>query len=394
MFLFADEPLDSPPSKVNDSGPVRFLDHIDRGLLTVMASAAFTTASVLLVEAIRAVALRGLKGLQPASIFADVRRHRTAWYKFSIGTTLFLYDRIRVTEWKHLAMVGRQLLEAVTRPQQASTAGEAAELICETAKALLGGEEIAIYMPEESAAPDTLFALFRSDRETFPSAFTCSQEYRDKLQTEELIFGGVGGVPLVLLPLKVGSTLIGVMAVHRASIQLKAFQAARAQSFTAALLAQALQFAMLEAAAQTDALTLLANRRSFWEALMAIEPGSALAIIDLDHFKRVNDQYGHEVGDRVIAAMGETLRRIQADDEVMGRIGGEEFAIIVHARGNRSVEKLLEEVRDAWWQSAPLTTFSAGTARYTAGDPLATLREADIALYQAKQRGRNKTVCS
>jgi diguanylate cyclase len=150
----------------------------------------------------------------------------------------------------------------------------------------------------------------------------------------------------------------------------------------------------LERLAYTDPLTGLANRRAL-EARFAQNPPHSLAMIDIDHFKQINDRFGHDQGDRVIIAMAHGL---SADDVFAARIGGEEFALLVYAK--RPLE-LIEHLRlQASHRVAeevagfpyPVTA-SAGVATITEGMSFVeALKAADERLYDAKTHGRSRTI--
>lgn len=125
------------------------------------------------------------------------------------------------------------------------------------------------------------------------------------------------------------------------------------------------------------------------------------AMLDLDLFKTVNDTYGHPVGDRVLKTIAELLRRRLRETDIIGRIGGEEFAIILPHAGYANTMALLDELRDAFSRVRQYAdglreftaTFSCGIAEYRTGDSADDLyKKADQALYQAKQAGRNQVV--
>ena len=152
-------------------------------------------------------------------------------------------------------------------------------------------------------------------------------------------------------------------------------------------LAQALQ-----RAAYNDALTGLPNRRDLNNQLTAITPGTSLVICDLDHFKRLNDTYGHSVGDQVLADFGSTVRAILRGGDYCARYGGEEFVFVLPATTGSDAEHVLARLRRHWALLHPAITFSAGTAECRADrTPAATLTAADHALYEAKAAGRNTT---
>ncbi len=146
----------------------------------------------------------------------------------------------------------------------------------------------------------------------------------------------------------------------------------------------------LAEAASIDTLTGLQNRRMLGRALGRLEPTDVVVMIDLDHFKQINDTYGHLVGDRVLQAMGRALLNSARERDSIARYGGEEFAVIL--RGSDDPEAFLRRLRQTWERERPQpTTFSAGIARV--GERGAdTLQAADRALYRAKANGRDRWV--
>jgi diguanylate cyclase (GGDEF)-like protein len=142
--------------------------------------------------------------------------------------------------------------------------------------------------------------------------------------------------------------------------------------------------------AETDPLTELANRRTFARALNTLQPEDALVIVDLDHFKAVNDEFGHQVGDQTLRALARCLRETTRQVDCVARYGGEEFAVVLPGAGASGARSMLARMRHAWSASEPTTTFSAGVAIHAEGElPRDTLGRADSALYEAKQSGRN-----
>ncbi|MCK2089291.1 diguanylate cyclase [Thauera aromatica] len=130
--------------------------------------------------------------------------------------------------------------------------------------------------------------------------------------------------------------------------------------------------------------------------------GLCFALIDIDHFKRINDSYGHRAGDQVIASLARMLKQHFRNSDVIGRHGGEEFAVIMpYAALDMAVARidqlrtLFERVEFADGAQAFTCTFSAGVAQHVAGSSLASLfGVADRALYRAKQGGRNRVLAS
>ena len=113
-------------------------------------------------------------------------------------------------------------------------------------------------------------------------------------------------------------------------------------------------------------------------------------MVDLDHFKRVNDEFGHHTGDEVLLAFGSAMRSVVRGSDLVGRFGGEEFVVILSSQVG--ADSFLERLRGKWIETRPLPiTFSAGIAR-SVGDPSTTLQLADAALYRAKEAGRDQWV--
>lgn len=158
----------------------------------------------------------------------------------------------------------------------------------------------------------------------------------------------------------------------------------------------------LKAESHTDPLSGLLNRRGFEERAVAMLKRShdsglpaALVIADLDHFKAVNDTFGHAVGDQVIAAFASRLRSMAGKGAIAGRLGGEEFAVLLPASDLAAARLFAEDVRTSFSRGGPhnlpaklRVTASFGVA---AGeeDLSKLLRQADEALYQAKRNGRD-----
>ena len=159
-----------------------------------------------------------------------------------------------------------------------------------------------------------------------------------------------------------------------------------------------------EAAANTDALTGLPNRRhtlTFLEHALAgardNDAPLAVAIFDIDHFKRINDVHGHGVGDEVIRRVAQRAKAALREEDLVGRFGGEEFVCIFQRSSAQAAELVAERIRKAIEGSGrsgdngPPATVSIGLAVYS-GDATAQdlLQRADEALYIAKRDGRNR----
>ncbi len=166
--------------------------------------------------------------------------------------------------------------------------------------------------------------------------------------------------------------------------------------------------AELHRQATRDELTNLFNRR---QVLLLVEAACetatryaqplSLCICDIDHFKNVNDQHGHQAGDRVLTEFGEVVKSELRGADVAGRYGGDEFIIAFPNTPLEGVVQCLGRIRDRLERLHPQTgseslkvTFSAGLAQLSPGRTTADalIREADTALYEAKRRGRNRVI--
>lgn len=171
---------------------------------------------------------------------------------------------------------------------------------------------------------------------------------------------------------------------------------------------QALKAAKAEAEklADTDELTGLNNRRAFFNLSnqvisQALRTGEPVAVImfDLDHFKQVNDRWGHAAGDTVLRGMAATAQRTVRDSDILARLGGEEFAILLPATDLPKARYLAQRLQQAF--SSQIFPVADGTVRCTASFGIAAassqqitlddlLRQADKALFRAKEAGRNR----
>ena len=159
--------------------------------------------------------------------------------------------------------------------------------------------------------------------------------------------------------------------------------------------------------AMTDSLSNLLNRRSFFDrAQHAIQrvregslPGLYICMLDLDHFKRINDSFGHAVGDIVIQGVAGILRENTREEDTAARVGGEEFALIIGSddttRVSRALERIREKIEETTFSIQEVrlgVTVSIGVSRFNTRetDIQVALTRADNALYKAKSLGRNR----
>jgi diguanylate cyclase (GGDEF)-like protein len=214
-----------------------------------------------------------------------------------------------------------------------------------------------------------------------------------------------------LLPLVPGKNVIGCLFVWGEDIDeldLPAFSLFASQIAVAFENARLLE--RIQQIAITDDLTGVYNRRGLFEiGRLEIErtrrynlPLSAI-VMDIDHFKRVNDQYSHAVGDQVLRSFAGCLRKNTRELDVIGRIGGEEFVLLLPGSNHKSAHRTAGRLQDLIAENITETrlgdiriTVSQGVAEMDSSmDDLNDLiQAADRALYRAKETGRNKIVAS
>ncbi len=158
--------------------------------------------------------------------------------------------------------------------------------------------------------------------------------------------------------------------------------------------------------ANTDSLTRLSNRRAFDDRLAAIFnnpltlPVTALVLADIDHFKKVNDTYGHPVGDKILATVASVIRANVRREVFVARTGGEEFALVIEGNTADEVMSICERIRRTLEATpfknsrtrvnyGPITISLGICMASSADDPGALYTKTDIALYCAKNAGRN-----
>ncbi len=206
-------------------------------------------------------------------------------------------------------------------------------------------------------------------------------------------------------PLLVGGEVIGVVLIsHAEKLDEVPRQRIREMvAHAAPVLANLRNLAVAQLQAATDALTGLPNRRAVEDTMKRMVAQSArnvaplaALLLDLDHFKKINDVYGHARGDEVLAAAGVALRKVLRASDFAGRYGGEEFLLLLPATDKRAALLVAENVRSS---IAAITvpevdriTASVGVAVLPddAADAVTLFRSADRALYSAKSNGRDR----
>jgi len=255
------------------------------------------------------------------------------------------------------------------------------------------------------AAADSLW----SEIETLP-ALAALPHHALCLQGSRIV--PLAGAPaLTLFPLAAEGEAVGVLEV-RAPQPL----ARDAQQLVCAVLRIYRNFQGLLDYSERDTLTGLLNRKTFDEGFARIAaaacaaegasavpdprrtaaPGvAAMGVVDIDHFKRVNDSFGHLIGDEVLLVLSRLMRATFRHHDLLFRFGGEEFVVLMRCRADADARVALERLRTVVEQHAfPRVghiTISAGLARVRPGDtPTACFERADQAIYYAKQAGRNR----
>jgi diguanylate cyclase (GGDEF)-like protein len=247
-----------------------------------------------------------------------------------------------------------------------------------------------------------------------PLAELVGTERQDQLIADEIgrrVRGAYGLAQTLAAPLVVDERVVGAIVLSRRAGGEWTVGATRLLSFAAeelsAALARAYRFEAAETKANIDALTGLPNRRYLEEFVAIAGPrrraGDSFGVlmIDIDHFKRLNDRYGHATGDAVLRAVGERISAAIRATDTPARYGGEEFAVVLRRANQAQAMEVAERIRQAIRTIPPAelklrepVTVSIGVAISESSEvALRNLLEAaDQALYRAKREGRNRTV--
>jgi diguanylate cyclase (GGDEF)-like protein len=233
--------------------------------------------------------------------------------------------------------------------------------------------------------------------------------YRRSGSQDELIgceICGLVGKNVTCVPSLVGGEVIGSVLLELPRALVTADDEAIATSLVTAapIVANMRTLAIAETRAATDSLTGLPNKRAVHETLnrLVAQAGRtttplAMVVFDLDHFKQINDTFGHAKGDEVLAAVGDVVANTLRGSDFVGRYGGEEFLALLPDTGSEGAIVLAEKLRETIGQlrvsgiERPITaSFGVAVMPDEAGDPESLLRVADRALYTAKANGRNR----
>src|SRR5690606_19019889 len=182
-------------------------------------------------------------------------------------------------------------------------------------------------------------------------------------------------------------------AEGRAEPKIHEFGMATARRYVDVVLQFTAQRRLLDHAASHDALTGLANRKALVEALASGDAEGALLFCDLDRFKPVNDEHGHAAGDELLSLVGKRLLSCVRSDDLVARIGGDEFVVLCRHLGRSEADELAGRIRDVL-----VRPFTVGSHAVEIGVSIgiswsaelgpAALDDADRAMYEAKSAGR------
>lgn len=221
------------------------------------------------------------------------------------------------------------------------------------------------------------------------------EAYRPITSATELMYQNITIFPLTSLSGEVNQICIVVYDVTDEAISKLRFESANKQ---------------LEKISRIDGLTGLYNRR-YWEEMCdaefkrAMRTGgpATMMILDIDHFKKVNDNYGHPAGDKTIKMLAKIIAKAIRETDIAGRYGGEEFTILLPDTNVKSaqivaerIRKLAEHLPVEYEEHTIEFTVSIGLAEFHSsfGEYMAWVEKADQGLYEAKESGRNRVIVS
>lgn len=237
-----------------------------------------------------------------------------------------------------------------------------------------------------------------------------SLQYRNRIARQDFVFAtGLGGQHRCEYRLSLEGVSYGLLTLFRrrkfSDQELEGIETILGAAICP--LRNACQYMTIEQASLTDALTGIPNKRSLDEALLRASQLSdrhhenySLILCDLDHFKSVNDNHGHVVGDHLLRLAAECLERSLRTSDSVYRFGGEEFAVLLPHTGEKDARDVAERIRkaitkivvDCGGGTELSVTTSCGVAMHLEGEaPEQWLARADDALYHAKRQGRNCT---
>ncbi len=284
-----------------------------------------------------------------------------------------------------------------------------------------GERQLRLFHGHVAAASDRIGQAYMVVSKAIEDDYDAAVEWGDQAA---LIFGValvlslaamVGGVALVgvIMSRSVDRLVDGAARFadgdrnHRIAISVPPELSRVAQEFNRMIARIEASEAALGDLARIDELTQLHNRRAFDEALLRVHANvlrgageGALLTLDIDHFKQINDTYGHAAGDAVLRSFAANVRKSLRMSDQLYRIGGEEFAVLLPQTDAAMAIDLANRIREAvaaqpivYREHEIAVTVSVGIARFASElGPSETLEAADAALYRAKAEGRNRVV--
>jgi diguanylate cyclase (GGDEF)-like protein len=312
-----------------------------------------------------------------------------------------------------------QLLEAVIAMGEMSSEEAAANLVAGLAHTLLGADSTLVMVAQEPGSTvftnvgqqyvDVVVGEVKIDIATEPSgigvAIRAGQTvFVSDAASNPMVNQGrtrqMNAQSVVFLPLPGEGHYLGAVVAcwTRRKMRLDHYAQRTAELLSAEAgrtLERVRRATKLRQEAETDALTGLYNRRTLSRFLDSMNHGDAVVLIDLDHFKGVNDRLGHPAGDDTLSLFATAMRQVVRDGDCVSRYGGEEFVLVLKNASERGALSMLKRLNVLWTEFAPPTTYSAGVAVYEPGEtPAIVLARSDAALYRAKTNGRDRVEVS
>jgi diguanylate cyclase (GGDEF)-like protein len=293
----------------------------------------------------------------------------------AIGSSVLIAETIAwamARSRRHAADL-RTLVAASSQLREVLNLAEGAALAVEATRSVLHAHEVALVLLESGAAPDG--ALSPRRRELVAAVVEAGDARGDRSDLAIPLVGPSGVIAVVL-----------ASGVSRDPVTDQIVQLLSSE-FGGRLE----QLRLLEALGEQtlrDALTGVGSRRHADALVGGLQPGDSLLLIDVDHFKLVNDTRGHLGGDRLLEQLGSHLREGLRDHDSVARYGGDEFLVRLQAHDGDSGD-IARRLLQTWIACGDVPTFSVGIAVHAPGaQPAATFAEADRALYLSKREGR------
>ncbi len=267
----------------------------------------------------------------------------------------------------------RILVSASSDLREVLSLDEGAQLASESARAVLHASHVDLVVLESGVVPAN--RLSTSDHQLATAALEAGEVVRDRNSLAIPLVGPSGFIGVV-----VASGVIRDPVTDQLVRLLSTEFGGRLE-----------QLRLLEALGEQtlrDALTGVGSRRHADALVEGLQPGDSLLLIDVDHFKDINDTRGHLGGDRLLEQLGAHLRTGLRDHDSVARYGGDEFLVRLHAHDGDSLQ-IARRLLETWRALGDVPAFSVGIATHGRGaEPQATFADADRALYVSKNEGR------